>query len=114
MNSPASADPFADSVARVVRAHARDGLSEPVYGFGVKNAHVGLPAIATFPGGLEILKGNYAEVPGMAAPGAFSILPAAGLSLAGSGFLVNILVWASAEAAIYFIVGSFPLWRYPR
>ena len=27
MNSMASADPFADSVARVVRAQARDGLS---------------------------------------------------------------------------------------
>lgn len=192
MNTITSADPFAEAVARVVRAHARDGLAElghffvfagaaaiaavklwlpaalgpamlgflaasfllrhfsdrirqrittsrmgyvgqgslrPAHlllvaipgalvlllgWFGVARADVALLVIACFLGGLEILKGSFAGVPRMVALGAFSILLAGGLTFAGWGFLLNLLVWASIEASIYLTVGSFLLWSYLR
>ncbi len=83
-----------------------------LFWLGFEHPGVPLLAIASFLGGLEILKGSYSGVPRMAVLGAFAIVLAAGLALSSWGFVFNLLVWCAVMAAIYLALGSWLLWSY--
>ena len=83
-----------------------------LFWLGLRHPGIPLLAIASFLGGLEILKGSYSGVPRLAVLGAFTIVLASGLALTGWGFLFNLLVWSTVLAAIYLALGSWLLWSY--
>lgn len=83
-----------------------------LFWLGLRHPGIPLLAIASFIGGLEILKGSYSGVPRMAVLGAFAIVLAAGLALSSWGFLFNLLVWSGVLALIYGALGSWLLWSY--